>query len=145
MMKLRADQRGSSLVEFAIILPVFLFVVGAMFSLLWLLTARTAITGAARDAVRYASIRHDALTCQPEIDPCDTDWPDEEEVRIFAEKRAGRFGDGMTVRLVDRPGQPNGVVTVEITKELPVLLRSLGSIFGSDALVYTSTGKARAE
>jgi hypothetical protein len=144
MKNLRRDQRGSSLVEFALILPLFLFVVGTMLSLLWLVSARSAITGAARDAVRYASIRHDPLTCPPEPAQCDRDWPDSDEVRAYAEQRAGRFGNDMRVSVV-RPTQPNDEVSVTIQRDLPVILRTLGSIFHADELTYTSTGLARAE
>lgn len=141
-MHLRRDQRGASLVEFALVLPLFLLVVGAILSLLWLLTARSAITGAARDAARYASIRHDPLTCEP--DPCGNDWPTETEVATYANQRAGRWSDGIHVTVI-RATEPNAPVSVTIEKDLPVLFKAMGNVFGADSLHYTSTGKARSE
>jgi Flp pilus assembly pilin Flp len=140
-MRLRRDQRGSSAVELALVLPLFFLVIVGVLSLLWMLSARTAISGAARDAARYASIRHDPLTCAP--DPCVHDWPTEEEVEIYARERAGRFGvDRVTV---SRPSQTNMPVSVTVERELPTLFRAFGALFGAESLEYSSTAKARAE
>jgi hypothetical protein len=145
MTRLR-DERGSALVEFAFVFPILFAVVFAAFSMLWMLTARSALSGAAKDGARYASIRHDPL-CEIPTDPvwrsCATDWPTEAEVTAFVRDRAGSF-DVDSVDLV-APTMPNDALTVTVHGHLPALLRPMASIFGLHDLEYVSESKARAE
>ena len=141
MNDIRNDQRGSALLEFALLLPVFLLIVLGSLSALWVLTARSALSGAAKDGARYASIRHDPLEC--EAAPCPVGYPTEAEVAEYVQQRAGRFDVG-TVTLV-RPTQSNEPLTVTVQGDLPVILRDVAAIFGSDSIEYTSIAKVRAE
>jgi len=132
------DEKGAALVEFAFVLPVLLLVVMGSLSLLWMLTARSALSGAARDGARFASIRHDFVCDTP---PCDTDWPSQDEVKAYVEKRAGRF----KVESVEvaPPTERNEELTVTVKGKLPVLLQPLGMVFGDHE--YTTSAKGRAE
>ena len=137
MRRLR-EERGSSLVEFALVLPVLLIVVLGSLALVWMLTARSALTGAARDGARFASIRHDPICDQP---TCPTDWPTVDEVTAFVQQRAGGFHvDG--VDLV-RPTQPNEEVVVTVHGHLPTLFQPMAKILGD--VDYVTVGRARAE
>ena len=138
---IRRDQRGSALLEFALLLPVFLLIVLGSLSALWMLTARSALSGAAKDGARYASIRHDPLEC--EATPCPVGYPTEDEVAAYVQERAGRF-DVEAVTLV-RPTQSNEPLTVTVEGDLPVIIQSITSVFGRDSIEYTSIAKARAE
>jgi hypothetical protein len=132
------NQRGSALVEFALVLPMLLTVVFGSLALVWMLTARSALTGAARDGARFASIRHDPICDQP---TCPTDWPTQDEVAQFVAARAGGFHvDG--VELV-RPTQSNEEVVVTVHGHLPTLFQPIGALLGDRD--YTTVGKARAE
>lgn len=137
MTRLRSE-RGSALVEFALVLPVLLAVVFGSLALVWMLTARSAITGAARDGVRFASIRHDPICDEP---TCPTDWPMQDEVDRFVRRRAGGFGvDGVTLV---RPAEPNEEVVVTVHSRLPTLFRPIGALLGD--VEYVTVAKARAE
>ena len=132
------SERGSALVEFALVLPVLLAVVFGSLALVWMLTARSALTGAARDGVRFASIRHDPICDQP---TCPTDWPTQDEVDHFVRSRAGGFGvDGVTLV---RPTEPNEEVVVTVHSHLPTLFRPIGALLGD--VDYVTVAKARAE
>ena len=138
---IRHDQRGSALLEFALVLPVFLLIVLGSLSALWVLTARSALSGAAKDGARYASIRHDPLEC--EAAPCPVGYPTEDEVAAYVQHRAGSFDVG-SVTLV-RPTQPNEPLTVTVQGDLPIIVSGIASVFGADSIEYTSIAKARAE
>jgi Flp pilus assembly pilin Flp len=141
MTKRLRNERGAAVVEMALVFPLVFLVLMCSLSLLWLLAARSTLTGAARDGARFASIRHDPLECPAA--PCDTDWPSTAEVTAFVVDRVGGFGvDEVTV---ERPSQPNEIVSVTVKRDLPVLVDAVASIFGTDELVYTSTAKVRAE
>jgi hypothetical protein len=132
------DERGSSLVEFALVLPLLLTVVLGSLALVWMLTARSALTGAARDGARFASIRHDPICDQP---TCPTDWPTEDEVAQFVRTRAGGFQvDGVELT---RPTQSNEEVVVTVHGHLPTLFQPIGALLGDRD--YVTVGRARAE
>ena len=78
-MKRLHNDEGSALVEFVLMLPVFLIVIASSFTFIWMLAARSAVTGAARDGARYASIQHDWMDCAPS-GPCNTSYPSPTEV-----------------------------------------------------------------
>jgi hypothetical protein len=146
-MRLRhSNERGSAVVEFALVFPVFFAVVVGSLSLLWMLTARSALSGAARDGARYASIRHDPL-CEIPTDPysrsCAYDWPTEDEVTSVVEDRAGIFAVD-DVELV-RPTQPNETLTVTVHGKLPALFRPVAQLFDLDSMDYTAEAKAKSE
>lgn len=139
-MKRLRDQRGAALVEFAFVFPILMVVVLGTLSMIWLLTARSALSGAARDGARFASIRHDPICDQPS---CPTDWPSEDEVTAFVRERAGGFAVD-DVDLV-RPTQANEEVAVTVHGHLPALFRPVASLFNVGDLEYLTTAKARAE
>ena len=144
-MKRLSNDKGSALVEFAIVLPVFLLVVIGSITFVWLLGARSAVTGAARDGARYASIQHDWLNCSL-LEPCDMSYPDQSEVQSFVRDRAGVFGSDIQVEMTPT-SQPdrNEVITVTASRELPNIFGSFASLFGVDEITYTTTAVARAE
>ena len=139
MTRLR-DQRGAALVEFVFVLPILLVVVFGSLSLVWMLTARSAMSGAARDGARFASIRHDPICGMP---TCPSDWPDQAEVAAFVQKRAGGFKVD-SVEL-SRPTQPNEEVVVIVHGHLPALFRPMANLLGVDDVEYVTTSRARAE
>jgi hypothetical protein len=140
-----SNDEGSALVEFAIVLPAFLVVVLGSITFVWLLGARSAVTGAARDGARYASIQHDFLECSV-LEPCDTSYPDQTEVQSYIRNRAGVFGSGIDVTLspTEQPDR-NEVITVTASRSLPSLVGPVASLFGIKDIKYTTTAVARAE
>jgi Flp pilus assembly pilin Flp len=132
------NERGAALVEFALVLPMLLVVVLGSLALVWMLTARSALTGAARDGARFASIRHDPICDQP---TCPTDWPTQDEVAQFVRTRAGGFQvDGVELT---PPTQSNEEVVVTVHGHLPTLFQPIGALLGDRD--YVTVGRARAE
>jgi hypothetical protein len=140
------SERGSAVVEFALVFPVFFAVVLGSLSLLWMLTARSALSGAARDGARYASIRHDPL-CEIPTDPvsrsCAYDWPTEDEVATYVRDRAGIFAVD-DVELVQAT-QPNETLTVTVHGKLPALFKPVAQLFNLDSIDYVAEAKAKSE
>lgn len=145
-LRLRNDE-GNALVEFVLVLPVFMAVFIGSLTLVWLLAARSAVTGATRDGARYASIQHDWMDC-PSSGPCDTGYPSASEVQDYVRQRAGGIGGGQDLTVtVDPTGQPlrNQVITVTASRTLPNVIGAVSSLFGIHDIKYTSTAVARAE
>jgi hypothetical protein len=156
-----SNDKGSALVEFAIVLPVFLLVVIGSITFVWLLGARSAVTGAARDGARYASIQHDWINCSL-LEPCDMSYPDREEVESYIQDRAGVFGvdcvhmvvgtepaddsctSGNEPVALEQP-ERNELITVTAHRKLPNIFGAVASLFGIDEITYTTTAVARAE
>ena len=144
MRTLRSD-KGSALVEFVLVLPAFLLVVLGSVTFLWLLAARSAVTGAARDGARYASIRHDWMDC-PQSGPCNVGYPSATEVSDYVKDRAGVFGGGMTVSVTPSSiPYRNQVITVKASRDLPNIFGTFASLFGVDHVTYSSSAVARSE
>jgi len=58
-------ERGAAAVEFALLVPVLLFIVFVLVDLGWVFNQQLAVTSASREAVRYYAIHHedsDAVT-----------------------------------------------------------------------------------
>lgn len=55
LLKLKSSQRGQSLVEFALVLPMLLLLVLGVFEFGWILKAEIAVSAAAREGARYAA------------------------------------------------------------------------------------------
>jgi Flp pilus assembly protein TadG len=108
------DERGAAIVEFALVVPIFFVLVLGAASLLWLVGARSAISGAAADGARFASIAHDPLACTST--PCSSGYPTQAEVEAYVRARAGRYGiDAVTVT---PPLYRNQIVTVKVERRL---------------------------
>jgi Flp pilus assembly protein TadG len=127
------NERGSQILEFALVFPIVFFVLLGSLSLFWMLAARSTLSGAARDGARYASIRPGSLQ----------DYPTEAEVEAYVRDRVG--GWGVDEVIVVRPTQPNGSLSVTVRRELPMLVDVVAGLFGDDEIVYESEVKVRAE
>ena len=137
-MSRRNDERGSSLVEFTLVVPVFLLVVIGAASLVWLIGSRSTVSGAARDGARFASIAVDPAKCGG-TSPC---YPDEATVRAFVRERAG--DEDLDVQLTPAVYR-NQEVVVKVTGQLESVFSSFGELVGLDDLTFSSTARARTE
>ena len=136
-----AGQRGAALVEFAIVLPVLLLVVVGGFVLLWFATARSALTDAAREGARFASIPRDPVECALEV--CAGTWPSADEIEDHVMARAGKFGVDDVEVTTDPTG--NGVVTVTVGRRVPDPLRPLAGVFGIEETYSVTVAEGRYE
>jgi hypothetical protein len=153
------DDSGSSLVEFALVLPLVFFVIVASMSVLWMLAARSTLSGAARDGARFASIRIDPYSCDLDCDGIYSveyaQYPEASDVAEYVNERAGIFGP---VDVVVEPGPdeevvldgsasrlPNSPITVRVSRDLPLLFKPFGALLGEDALEFETEAKVRAE
>jgi Flp pilus assembly protein TadG len=128
-----SDERGSSVLEMAIVFPIVFLVLLGSLSAFWMLSARSTLSGAARDGARFASIRPGPLT----------DYPSEAEVEAYVR---GLVGDlGVDEVIVVRPTQPNAPLSVTVRRSLPILVDAIAGIFGDDELVFESEIKVRGE
>lgn len=137
-MSRRTDERGSAIVEFALVVPVFLLLVMGAASLVWLIGARSAVTGAARDGARFASIAIDPSNCGGTY-PC---YPDQDAVAEFVRQRAG---DEDLVVILTPATFRNEELAVKVEGTLRNAFSSFSGITGLGDLSYSSTARARTE
>lgn len=143
-------ERGAALVEFALVFPLLFLVIVTTFTALWMLAARSTLTGVARDGARYASIRVDPFECERacvgELSRPHAQFPTASEVADFVNERTGPFGAvSVTVDPAGEERAPNSVITVRVSRPLPIIVQPVGSLFGWDDLEYESEAKVRAE
>lgn len=163
------DQRGNAVVEFTLVFPLLFMVLLGSLSVLWMLAARSTMTGAARDGARYASIRFDPYDCDLDCDgefPAEIfEYPTEAQVTDFVNERVGMFGS-VTVQVHpdeaededgNLPGEdltpaarslartPNSPISVTVSRPLPIIFTPIASLLGWNDLTYTSDAKVRAE
>src|SRR5207253_1156089 len=125
------DERGASLVEFALVAPVLFLVIMGAIALVWLTAVRSTITGAARDGARFASI--------PDCSTAPCAYPPATDVQQYVADRASGYGvDPKEVTVSATPTYRNETVKVTVTHEIPAL-------FGFIHVTYTSTAEARSE
>jgi hypothetical protein len=144
------DDSGSSLVEFALVMPVIFFVLLSSVAMLWMLAARSTLSGAARDGARFASIRIDPFSCDLDCDGIYSEeysqYPDADDIAEYVNDRAGIFGD-VDVEVLPVSGErlPNSPITVRVSRDLPLLFKPLGELFGDGELEYETEAKVRSE
>lgn len=155
----RRSSRGQSLVEFAIILPVFLLIVVGILDFGRVVWANSAVTNAAREAARYAIVHGGSPdnACPvgppgPETviptsnDDCPHPSPSKDGVREVAEHFAiagGRpivvsvcYGDGCSGDTNTEETNVRGTpVTVAVTSSVTLTLMS---VFGMDDMAIHS-------
>lgn len=84
-MRLRAPRRGQSMVEFVLVLPVFIIVIGGIISFGIGVFYQQQLTNAAREAARYAAIHSATSQCPTTswIDPALNRLPDTFELDTY--------------------------------------------------------------
>ena len=147
-MSRRGDERGSALVEFTLVVPVFLLVVIGAAALVWLAGTRSMVTGAARDGVRFATVALPASSCTTtDPAPC---YPDDAAVEAYVEQRIGRDVDVDLVYGTETEVEPvdivrNDIVTLKVTSTLENVFSTFSGLTGLGDFDYSSTAKARTE
>ncbi|HWS15226.1 MAG TPA: TadE/TadG family type IV pilus assembly protein [Candidatus Methylomirabilis sp.] len=123
MRQLHRSIRGQSLVEFALVLPVFLLLLIGVteFGRAWM--TRNILTGASREAVRIAAVQGNTATARSRADS------------ILA---SGGIS-GASVNIVD-DGAPYGTCSVTVSYAFPVSIASfLPGLSGTTFPLSTST------
>jgi len=135
MSRLRRDDRGAVLVEYAFSFPVLMLTVLAALSLLWLIAMQVALGQAAREGARFAS------TARP---PTYRTHPDAAEVADRINTRVPLVNVTDANVQIDYPTCstpcPNGRVKVTVRIDVPNPIRFL-----TPTITASSTGKVRAE
>ena len=133
------SERGQSLVEFALVLPIFLVLVLGIIDFGLGLKSWITITNAAREGARYA-----AVTCGEVSD--DTD------VIAKTEDAAADLSEDVTVTVTNCPGESTESVVVEVDYDYSLitplggLLSMLGDGVGlPDTIALSSSSDMRVE
>jgi len=145
------DTRGQSLVEFALVLPVFLLLLVGIFDLGHVVWSNDALTSAAREAARYAIVHggSDSTTCpvgptlRADIPPVSADCPhpspEKQSIKDAASRWLSGVGGNVTISVcygnvavcrtdTDEPGATNArgtPVTVSISTRVSLAAPSL--------------------
>ena len=120
--KLRKSDRGVSIIEFAVILPVLLLLVLGIIEFGWLYTAYITINGAAREGARLAARGEDEGDIY---------------TRVLNHSEFIINADGDVFPPILPAGYPNGIsvggeITVRLEGEIPLLVKLMG---GSGSII----------
>ena len=126
--------RGQSLVELALVLPLLALILLGILDLGRVFHAYITITNAAREGAFYASV------CIPEADPV-RGCPNNSPIQSWVVAEAA--GSGITISaadvLVERPSSaPGQPVTVKVSVPFSALSTMIGSFWGGGALTLRS-------
>jgi len=127
--KTRKNEKGQSLVEFALVVPLLLLLVVGIFEFGRAWMTKNIMTGAAREAARIAAV----------------EAPGGGWNGLVAETRANHILDNAAIATtvsVLNPGSPYGDVTATVTYNFPVIS---GLIPGLENITLTSTTTMRRE
>lgn len=123
----RRSSRGQGMVEFALVIPVFLLLTFGIIELGWLAYANHALTNATKEGARYAMVhgeRSGTVATADTVDPIITE-------------RAGRFGSRIDITAVEftPDAEPGSQVRVATTYEHEPIV---GLIIGAGGFTLTS-------
>ena len=97
------DQRGSPLIEFVLVLPLFLILIFGSFVVWKIVSAKQSLASGTYQAARYLSVEGRYLDYAPDLDDDPDDWQDAARVIIVRE-----LGNNSLLRPLPQP-----VVTIE--------------------------------
>jgi hypothetical protein len=145
----RDGQRGQGLVEFVVVIPIFLFMVFAIFDVGRVILANNALAAAAREGARYAIVHGGQETNSCPVGPpgpdtiipaasssCPYPSPSKEGIRNAVRRHAIAAGTGLTITVcygagctgdTDAAGATNvrgTPVTVHVTSQVSLVAGS---------------------
>ena len=80
-----SDQRGSPLIEFVLVLPLFLILVFGSFAVWKIVSAKQSLASGTYQAARYLSVEGRYLDYAPDLDDDPDDWQDAARIIITSE------------------------------------------------------------
>jgi len=156
----RDSSRGQTMVEFALILPIMMFLLTGFFDLGRVVLAHDALGHAAREAARYAIVHGESATCPagplkadvvaPVAGPsCPYPSPSRESIRIEAREQAAAAGSTVTVEVCYGEGcvgDTDATLTTTNERGTPVTVTvrttvhmAAGSLIGFSSFDVTSS------
>ena len=123
--KTRKNEKGQSMVEFALVVPLLLFLVVGIFEFGRAWMTKNLVTGAAREAVRMYAVKDDTATARARADQILSSGG-------LDNTRAGFY-----------PSQSDNTVSYRITYDFPTVI--VGFIPGLDNITLSSTTTMRKE
>ena len=123
--KTRKNENGQSMVEFALVVPLLLFLVIGIFEFGRAWMTKNLVTGAAREAVRMYAVKDDTGAAK---------------VRANTILTSGGLDN---TRATFIPSQSDNTVSYEIRYDFPTVI--VGFIPGLDNIILTSTTTMRKE
>lgn len=138
--------RGQSLVEFALVLPLFLMFVAAALDLSRVFYANITLNNAAREGAMYAAQEPDLYVENAACDPATNNVV----CRVQFESRDSMISVAatdidMTCSVSGCPGQAGSLVTVEVRGSFNLVTPLLSAVFGGQTLNLTSRATAQIE
>jgi Flp pilus assembly protein TadG len=125
----RRDERGAALVEFALVLPILVFLLFGIIEFGRLLNTQVMITSAAREGARFATLGSSASA-------------------ITSQVRAScpsLVADDVLVAVTNAAGASGTAVTVSVTYPVVLVSDMIASLFGSTTVSVTHTAVMRIE
>ena len=127
--KLRKEEDGQSLVEFALVLPILLMLLCGIIDFGWLYYNQITLNNAAREGARYAVIHYDPST----------QWREESESRMISTMVGV---DSATAIVSDPIGQQ---ITASVTATPRILTAFTSTILGRNTVTIHASCTMRLE
>jgi len=143
---LQTRTRGQSLVEFALILPIFLMFVAAALDLGRVIYANITLSNAAREGAMYAAQEPGLFVENADCDPvtnnvvCRIQFESQDSMVEVAATDID-----MTCSMTGCPGQAGSLVTIEVRGSFSLVTPLLSAVFGGTTLGLTSRATAQVE
>lgn len=143
---LETRSRGQSLVEFALVLPLFLMFVAAALDLGRVFYANITLNNAAREGAMYAAQEPDRFVDNAPCDPatnnvvCRVQFESQDSMVQVAAADID-----VTCSISGCPGQAGSLVTVEVRGSFNLVTPLLSVVFGGQTLNLTSRATAQIE
>ena len=124
--KAHKKEKGQSLVEFALVLPILLILLAGVLDVARMYYVYVVLTDAAAEGVSYAAIK-------PPVDPSDPEDPSTTEIQARTLPACTGVDDGVQSVDVDCPTCPNvttgDAITVTVTYRYSVMTPFLNAMF----------------
>lgn len=137
----RADDRGASLVEFAMVMPLLLMLLFGVIEFAWLFSQNLDVRHGAREGARLVAVNYPDGPQSPTPTPTDTAQTDEIVAEICSRMTAARDA---TVTLTSPNGSVGDVAVAEVSAAAYALTGFLAWAIPDD-LVLTSRVEIRVE
>lgn len=122
-------EKGQSLVEFALVLPLLLGLLCGIIDFGWVYYNQITLANAAREGARYAVIHYDPAS----------DWKDTAESKMMA----GMLGVESATAIVSDPVEQH--ITASVTAEAPLLTGFTSTLLGKRSIALQASCTMRLE
>lgn len=135
------SEKGQSMVEFALVLPILLVILCGIIDFGWLYSCKIASTNAAREAARYTAIHlYDSSTDNDQLIAYNIANTEAPQINLQT--------SDLTLQSLDLSATPDGIqesIKITVTIQVPLLTGITSTILGKDAITLSASSIMKIE